>query len=143
MDKYAKVEELLKNYKMTKIYIENIQEELEYLKENIGIEGISYDNVGGGETNKISDIVGDIAISNAEAEHYLNHQIECNQREIDAIDRALEGLEETERIVLTEKYINSKQWWEVSGKVHLGERQCRRIRKRAIDKVAVGIFGKE
>ena len=33
MDNYSKVEELLKNYKMMKIHIENIEEEIKFVKE--------------------------------------------------------------------------------------------------------------
>lgn len=140
MSNYKKVENLLYNYKMLKISIENKQQEIEYLKEEDGLSGISYDDISTSPTNKFSSSTEDTALSNTEKIHYLEHSIEGIRRQIESIDRAMEGLTDTERIVIQEKYINSKQWWQVSSVVHLGERQCRNIRKAAIEKMIIGMY---
>lgn len=141
MDKYTKVEKLLSNYKMYKISIENLEIEIEYLKEEDGSKGIGYDNINTSPTNKTSDIVADTVLSVSEKIHYLEKRIEGNKRKIESIDKAMEGLEDIENQVLVEKYINSKQWWQVASTVRFSESWCKQIRKRAIDKLIIGIYG--
>ena len=127
---------------MVKINIQNTQEEIEYLKSNDGMKGLSYDGISTSPTNEKKSSTEIVALSNTEVIHYLEKNIEKSTLKLESIDRALEGLEEVERKVIVEKYINAKQWWQVSNVVYLGERQCRNIRKAAIDKMIVGIFGK-
>ena len=141
MNKYKKVEELLYNYKMLKISIENMKEDIEYLDKEDGLKGISYDGTSTSKTNDTSDIVADVVLSKSEKRHYLEHQIECNQREIDSIDRAMEGLTDIERKIITEKYINSNQWWQVASKVCYSESWCKQLRGKAINKLIIGVYG--
>lgn len=141
MDDYAKVEALLKNYKMMKISIKNIQEEIEFVKGDIGLQGISYDGVSVSPTNQIKSSVEDTVLSIQENVHFLERNIERLEADISKIDRALEGLEERERTVIIEKYINAKQWWQVAGIVRYSERHCKNIRTESIRKMIVGIYG--
>ena len=143
MDKYSKVERLLYNYKMLKISIENLEEDIKLIEEDSGVKGISYDGVISSKTNKTSDIVADTMLSKAEKIHYLNRTIDKNKRDIESIDKAMEGLTEVEKTIVVEKYINSKQWWEVAGIVCYGERWCKDLRTRAINKLVVGIHGEK
>lgn len=142
MDKYAKVEDLLKNYKMVKINIKNIEQEIEFAKGNIGLKGISYDGISTSPTNEVKSSVESTVLSIQEEVHFLERNIERLVMQLDKIDRALEGLEEVERTVVIEKYINSKQWWQVASKVCYSERWCKNLRSRAIRKMAVGIYGR-
>lgn len=57
------------------------------------------------------------------------------------VDRTLEGLTEQECKVVTWKYIEGKQWWQVASEVCYSETHVRRIRKKAIDKLVIGIYG--
>lgn len=141
MDNYSKVEELLKNYKMMKINIENIEEKIEFTKGDIGLKGIVYDGISTSPTNEIKSSVETTVLSIQEEVHFLTRNIERLTMTIESVDRALEGLEETERNVVIEKYVNAKQWWEVASIVRYSERHCKNIRKRAIDKMIVGIYG--
>ena len=141
MNYYKDTEYMLYNYKMMKISIENMKREIEYLSENDGMSGISYDGISTNPTNECKSATENTALSNIKKIHYLERMIQRATLKIESIDRALEGLEEVEKKVIIEKYINAKQWWQVSGIVYLGERQCRNIRKAAIDKMIVGIFG--
>lgn len=141
MDKYAKVERLLYNYKMLKISIENIEEDIKLIEDDSGVKGISYDGIATSKTNKTSDIVADTVLSKTEKIHYLSRIIEHNKRDIESINKALEGLTEVEKIIVVEKYINSKQWWEVASIVRYNDRWCRKIRTDAINKLIVGIYG--
>lgn len=135
------MEELLKNYKMMKISIKNLEKEIEFIKGDITLDGISYDEVVSSPTNKINSVVEDKVLAKSEKIHFKERCIQKNKKDIDAIDRSLKGLEEVERIVVVEKYINNRQWWQVAMKVKYSERQCRNIRKDAIDKLVKGIYG--
>ncbi len=141
MSNYKKVEDLLNNYEMLKISIKNKQQEIEYLDKEDGLTGISYDEVSTSPTNKFSSATEDTALSNSEKRHYLEHSIEGIRRQIESIDRAMEGLTELERAVITEKYIEGKQWWQVAHQVKYSERWCKKLRTDAINKLTVGIYG--
>ena len=142
MNYYKDTEYMLYNYKMMKISIENMKREIEYLSENDGMSGISYDGISTSPTNECKSATENTALANIEKIHYLERMIQRATLKIESIDRALEGLDKTERAVIEEKYINNKQWWQVSSVVCYGERHCRNIRRVAIEKIIVGIYGK-
>ena len=141
MDKYAKVEKMLSNYKMMKIGIINMEQEIEYLKQDDGVKGIGFDSISTSPTNQTSDIVANTVIARSEKIHYLERIIERNKKDIERLDRALDGLEGIEKTVVVERYINARQWWQVASVAKYSERHCKRIRTEAINKLAVGIFG--
>ncbi len=141
MNKYKQVEELLKNYTMMQASIENIKDEIEYLKKEDGMTGINYDGISTSPTYRFSSSVEDTALSNSEKIHYLELQIEGIQRQIDRLDRAIKGLNETERIIIRGKYIEGLQWWQVAGQVRYSERHCKRIRTEAIERLIIGMYG--
>lgn len=139
---YKETEYLLYNYKMFQISIKNMEQEIEYLKKEDGVSGISYDGINTSPTHKFSSLTEDAALSNREKIHYLERIIEKHRRTIESINRAMEGLSEVERIILEQKYIEGKQWWQVGSVVKYSERHCKRIRTEAVNKLIVGIYGK-
>ena len=141
MGKYARVEKLLSNYKMYKISIENLEIEIEYIKEEDGLKGIGFEGISTSPTNVTSDITSDTVLSKMEKIEYLERTIEQNRRKVESIDKALEGLEDTERIVVIERYIEAKQWWQVASKVCYSESYSRTLRRKAVNKMVIGIFG--
>lgn len=141
MNKYKQVEELLKNYTMMQASIENMQDEIEYIKKEDGTTGINYDGVTTSPTHRFSSIVEDTVLSKSEKMHYLKHQIEGAKGLLERVDRAMEGLNEIEKAVIIGKYIEGLQWWQISGRVRYSERHCRRVRTEAIDKLVIGIYG--
>lgn len=144
MNKYEKVEELLKNYKMMKISIENMKQEIEYIKQNEdGISGIDYDGISTSKTHKFTSMVEDTVLSRSEKIHYLERNIAHNKRQIKKVDKAMEGLSDDERTVIIGKYIEGKQWWQVAGMVRYSETHSKRIRRNAINKLIIGIYGKK
>ena len=126
---------------MLQISIQNMKQEIEYLEKEDGLSGISYDGISTSPTNLCKSATEGIALSNMEKIHFIEHSIERATRQIEKIDRAMEGLEETEQIVIRERYINARQWWKVAGEVKYGERHCKRIRTEAISKLVIGIYG--
>lgn len=143
-DKYYKsVEKLLYNYNMLKINIEITDKQLEELKYEDGITGISYDGVKTGKTYKFHSKTEDTAMRNIGVEELLKKRKEKLQNKIDMIDRLLEGLNDIERAIIEMYYIKGKQWWQIAYEVKYSERHCRRIRSEAICKLAVGLYGEE
>ena len=115
--------------------------EIEYLKNNDGMKGLSYDGISTSPTNERKSSTESIALSNMEKIHFLERMILKATLEIEAINRAIEGLEEVEQNVLIERYIKNKQWWKVASVVCYSERHCKRIRGDAINKMIVGVYG--
>lgn len=138
---YKATESLLYNYQMYKISIDNIEKEIEYLKEEDGSKGLAYDGITTGKTNKTTSITEDTALGVMEKIEYLERIIERNKRKVESVDRALDGLARNERIVVMQKYILGKQWWQVGAEACFSERHCKRIRSEAIRKMVVGIYG--
>lgn len=127
---------------MLKINIENMEKEIEYLQDQDGITAVSTEGIGG-NTNAISDVTEKTALHNLDEKSRLEKKMKRARLEVESVDRALNGLNEIERKVVMAKYMNALQWWQVSGIVFIGERQCRNIRKQAIEKIIIGVFGKE
>ena len=82
-------------------------------------------------------------LSRSEKIHYLERNIEYNKRQIEKMDKAMEGLSDDERTVIIGKYIEGKQWWQVAGMVRYSETHSKRIRRNAINKLIIGIYGKK
>ena len=126
---------------MKKINIENLKQEIEYVKEDTEMKGISYDGICSSPTNEVKSIVESTVLGNMEKIEYLEHLIKRHQVDLDKLERSLEALEEIERTIVIEKYINAKQWWQVASMVRFSETHARRIRKQAINKLKIGIYG--
>ena len=143
-DKYYKsVEKLLYNYNMLKINIEITDKQLEELKHEDGMTGISYDGEKICKTYKFHSQTEDTAIRNIEAEELLKKRKEKLQSKLDMLDKLTEGLNDIERDIIRMYYIEGKQWWQIAYEVKYSERHCRRIRSEAIGKLAVGLYGEE
>lgn len=125
---------------MFKINIRNIESEIEFIKNDIGVNGVDYTGISVSPTNVIKSATETKALRMIEEVERLEKEVSVNQKVIDKIDRTINCLERTERIIVEEKYINSLQWWQVACKVGYGERQCRRIRNNAINKLVVGVM---
>lgn len=138
---YKETEYLLYNYNMFRISIENMKKEIEFIKDEDGMSGISYNSMFTSPTNKINSITEDVALSNSEKVHFLEHNIKRVENKITRIDKALEGLTDIEERIITGKYIEGKQWYVVAYSVRYSERHCKRIRTDAIVKIAIGMNG--
>lgn len=140
---YKSVEKLLYNYNMLKINIEITDKQLEELKHEDGMTGISYDGEKICKTYKFHSKTEDTAIRNIEVEELLKKRKEKLQNKLDIIDKLLEGLNDVEIRIIEMYYIKGKQWWQIAYEVKYSERHCRRIRSDAICKLAVGLYGEE
>lgn len=143
-DKYYKnIERLLYNYNMLKINIEIADKQLEELKEEDGMTGLSYDGIQTSATNKISSMTEATAERNITAEELLIKRKNRLIEKLNMLDKLLEGLNEAEHEVIDMYYIKGMQWWQIAYKIRYSERHCRRIRTEAIKKLAIGLHGEE
>lgn len=118
-----------------------MQQEINLLSDEDGMTGVSFDGVSTSPTNRIGSITEDTALSVSEKIDYLEHSIKRTQASIEKINKALEGLSSTELNLVKAKYFEGKQWWRVTYYVGYSERHCRRIRREAIQKMAIAIHG--
>jgi hypothetical protein len=111
-DRTSEAEKWLYNYKSTKAGIESLKEEYEVLS-NSG--------------------------PNAELA-LLESRIKSMERKIKQIDRALnEALSNVERDVIKYACIEGMYYYEFTYKVYKSERQCKRIKKLALEKTAIAL----
>jgi len=111
-DRTSEAEKWLYNYKSTKAGIESLKEEYEVLS-NSG--------------------------PNAELA-LLESRIKSMERKIKQIDRALnEALSNVERDVIKYACIEGMYYYEFTYKVYKSERQCKRIKKLALEKTAMAL----
>ena len=122
--------------------MENLQQELEE-EVYYGLPATNYDREPTCKTYAFHSATEESAIVAVERENRLKQRIKVLQSKIERIDRAISALNATERLIITERYLEGKQWWQVAYKVQYNERWCREIRKRAVHKVAIGLFGEE
>lgn len=142
MSFYKATEKFLYNYNSLKASIENMKQEIEEIdyKE---IPGINYDKERTSKTYAFHSITEDEGIKVADKKILLEKRIKATEGKIERIDRAIEALNDTERQIITERYINGRQWWEVAYSVKFNERWCKEIRRRAVKKIAIGLFGED
>jgi len=112
-DKRREAENWLYNYKSIKAGIENLKEEYEVLSNN--------------ESGLDTEL------------ELLDIRIKTMQRKIEQIDRALNALSNIEREVINYKCIEGMYYYEFTCKVYTGERQCMRIKQRALKKIAIAL----
>jgi DNA-directed RNA polymerase specialized sigma24 family protein len=112
--KIREAEKWLYNYKSIKAGIESLKEE--------------YDNPIDSRT-KI----------NTSREFALESRIKSMERKVEQMDRALAALNNVEREVITYKCIEGMFYYEFTYKVYKSERQCKRIKKIALKKIAIAL----
>ncbi len=112
-------------------------EEMDYLK----ISAIDYEKEPTGKTYTFHSITEEAGIYVADRKNLLEKRIKITEGKIERIDRAIGALNETERQIITERYIEGRQWWEIAYKVRFNESWCKELRHRAVRKIAIGLFG--
>lgn len=132
-DRIKEVENWLYNYKSTKAGIESLKEEYEVLND-IG-SGIDTSRESVGKTYKFNSEVENTAIQLA----LIDSRIKIMERKIEQIDRALHSLSKVEREVINYKCIEGMYYYEFTYRVYKSERQCKRIKKIALEKIALAL----
>lgn len=139
MSNYKKVEGLLKNYRMYKCYIDNIKNEIDFIRSRCGTGEVDYE-FSGGLTNAISSITEAQAIQNIEDIEKLEEELKVLEYNLDKIDKCIECLDDIEKAIVTKYYIEGQQWFEIAYEYKYSERHCKRIRTAAINSISVGMY---
>lgn len=133
---------MLKDYRMMQINIINMEKEIEYLSEQDGITGIECGD-GSGGSGGFKSVTERTALRNIDEIEKLRGKIRLGNLEIETINRLLDGLTETERQIIKVKYIDGLPWWQVAYSVGYSEKHAQKIRRRSINKMVVGVYGKQ
>lgn len=135
------VVERLKEYRKLKAEIRAIELDIEELKdnENIGPAPISYEERTG-KTYKFNSITENVAVDLIEKIEKLERRKRMKDREICKIDNALNMLEHKEREIVELRYIKGFGWNVVISTLDRSYQQCKRVEKKALDKINSIIF---
>lgn len=138
-EKKRQIEEWLQDYEAYKAGINNLNEMIEDIAESN--MGISYDKDPSGPTNKFNSVTENAAIK---IDKYgIHHKINVMTNIVNAIDKALSILTDVEKIVIENRCIKGQYYYQFCGQIRTSERSARRIKKEAIKKMSIVIFGKE
>lgn len=137
--KEQQIVEWLKEYEAMKAGIENLKKTIDDIAE--GDMGVSYDKDPSGPTNKFNSTVENAVIKIDKLN--IKHRIKVMQNIVNNVDRALESLMEIEREVVINRCMKGRYYYQFCYKINVSERTARRIKKEALRKMIIVIFGKE
>jgi RinA family phage transcriptional activator len=138
-EKERQIVEWLEDYNAYKAGIENLNEIVDDIAE-AGM-GIAYDKDPSGKTNKFSSVTENAAIELSK--HNIHHRLKIMNNIVSMIDKALASLTDTEREIIINRCIKRQYYYQFCYKICVGERTARRIKKEALHKMIIVIFGKE
>lgn len=127
------IESWLYNYKIAEVAIENLKAELVVLDTlksvNIEIEGKGL--------GKVSSSVEDIQAKKEK----IKSRIMVMESKLNKLNKALDALKEDEFCVIKSFYINGERYKEISDKMQCSIISCKRIKKKALNKIIIGVYG--
>lgn len=142
MNEYEKkhqIEEWLQDYEAYKAGIDNLNEIIEDIAESN--MGISYDKDPSGPTNKFNSTVENAAIKIDKYD--IQHKIKVMTNIVNAIDRAFTSLTDVEKTIIKNRCMRGQYYYQFCYQIGTSERTARRIKKEALRKMSIVIFGKE
>lgn len=130
-----RIEKVLEMYNMNLISIESAELELESLRCESGISGVSYERIATSKTNDVFKSTESAALNNMDKVVYLERVIENKKRKLEMIDKALEALKEIERHIIEEAYIKRKSAFMVMQDLHISKSTYYKRRGAALKKM--------
>lgn len=128
------VESWLCNFNTIEVAIENLEKELSMLDGSIQAQNTTLD---GGRSSKISNTAESILFKKELLKQKINTMtIRKNQ-----LERAFEILNQDEFMVIRNFYIEGKRYREFIDDLALTLSSCKRIKKRALEKIIIAIYG--
>ncbi|MGV3152679.1 hypothetical protein [Sarcina ventriculi] len=131
--RYNDIESWLYNYKIAEVAIENLKAELVVLDTlksvNIEIEGKGL--------GKVSSSVEDIQAKKEK----IKSRIMVMESKLNKLNKALDALKEEELYVIKSFYINQERYKEIGNKMQCSIISCKRIKKKALNKIIIGVYG--
>jgi hypothetical protein len=142
MTKYQKQQQIiewLKEYEALQAGIDNLKQTIDDIAEE-GM-GINYDKDPAGPTNKFNSIVENAAVKIDKLN--IGHRIRVMQNIVNNIDKALAILTDIEKNVIVNRCVKGKYYYQFCYEICVSERTAKRIKKEALNKMVIVIFGKE
>lgn len=142
MNYYKATEKFLYNYNSLKASIENMKQEITEMDYR-ELSAINYNKEPTSKTYAFHSSTEEAAIYTADKKSLLEHRIKITEGKLERIDRAIEALNELEQRIIKLRYIEGKQWWQIAYEIRYSEKWGKELRRRAIGKIAVGLFGED
>lgn len=140
MNYYKMTETLISNYRQLKTFIEIKKMEVEEI-DYYSLPGINLEYTGG--PSGTGSTTENAAIRIHDRKKSLEKQIDKTTRKVERIEMAMSTLDQTGHEILTARYIERKEWWQIAYQIHCGERWAKELRRRAILTMAVALYGEE
>jgi DNA-directed RNA polymerase specialized sigma subunit len=137
IDKYTKTEEWLYKLDALKERIKNLKMQYEETELKAQSSGIDYSKDKLSNTYAFNSSTENIGIKLAE----IQQEIKEKENRITMLESGLNILNETERIIVINKYFKNEPWWKIAYICGYSESQAKRKRNYAIDKLSVALFG--
>jgi len=131
--------EWLKEYEAIKAGIENLEQTIEDIAQSD--MAVNYDKEPTGKNNKFNSIVESAVVKIDKLD--IKRRIEAMKNIVNNIDRALSILTDTERFIIEHRCIKSQYYYQFCYQINVSERTAKRIKKEALRKMSIVIFGKE
>lgn len=84
------------------------------------------------------DVMGELIVKKIEVEEEINRKLQESYRKLNEIEKAIEKLDEREKLLMRLRYIQGKSWAEICDEMGYSWRQIHRIHKEALDKLKDG-----
>lgn len=141
MDYFRAAEYYLYNFKALAANLEIKKERLrKFQYSGLTIADLTRPGKPGGFKTSITEAE---ALNAVKVKERLQRELVQLELKISGIKKALCCLEPSERRVIELRYFNDLPWAQVAAKSGYSERSCFRIREKAVDRVAVALFGEK
>ncbi|MBM7869316.1 DNA-directed RNA polymerase specialized sigma subunit [Clostridium pascui] len=143
MNLYKKTEAILYNYKKTKIEIKNLVLDLEALENDYqGVQAIGYEERSS-PTNAFNSSVENEIIKRDENILKLRNKIRLKEIEIEKVDNVLNSLNERDKYIIKEYYIERNQLKNISKHINLEESYLSSYKSKLIKDISNIMFLQE
>lgn len=148
IDYFRATEAYLYNFRSLKANIELNKMRLEQLeqKDPTGITGVDYERAKISKTNTSHSTTEKEAIDRVSEYEKIRRNLEISMYTVMRIEKAVDALTSLEKRVVKLRYFSDEQltWRQIGDIVKYDPDYCRKeVRNRAINKIAVAIFGQE
>lgn len=138
---YQRTEKELYDYEFLKKYISLRRKDLEELVyEGVSGTALSEDSI---STNRISDPVAKEFFKIEKISEAWRKEIKKNESKVNKINVAVGLLNDIEKSIIEKKYFKCLRIYEIAKDLDYSEKQISRIKKNAINKISIVLWGND
>ena len=136
---HKKIESKLRNLPSYKVGLHNLKTELDSIMPNCVA---SYSASGGSMQFNLSSSTESYALDRIESTRaiLLTGQIDQYTREIEALERGIQGLDDVQREYVERRYFQKKKFAEAARLMSVSERTLSNIRKNALEELSISLL---